>query len=148
MLIDTKEILRTLRQNHLTILHTIDDITKTTTSGQVFTRKDYLTARPGLRDLQNSILNHLQKQNDSFYHDLESSDLLSSEEQKNIRFLKEDLRGFKVKTLLFFDEHPADMGDVNPKNFKRDFSDYLQELMARVRHEEEFLMPIIEKIAV
>ena len=63
-----------------------------------------------------------------------------------VEFLTLDLKDMKVKALLFFDEFPADLGDVSPKNFPKKFSDFADQVMSRFKVEEGYLMPLFEKL--
>jgi len=145
MTTDTKELIRTIRQNHIFMIASIDSILKELAVSQTLTRKEYLSLRPEYRSLQGAILNHFQIQNAAFYQNL-NEQAQGEEDQKALRFLIQDLKELKVRTLMLADEHPADMGDVTPKNFKHDFTDYIQALIGRLRNEEKLLLPILEKI--
>ncbi|NCB50222.1 MAG: hypothetical protein EOM53_06090 [Alphaproteobacteria bacterium] len=67
------------------------------------------------------------------------------EDSATAHFLLQDLKEIKIKTWFFIDEHPADMGDIHPKNFLVDLKSFSLGLTARIKTEREQLIPLIEK---
>jgi hypothetical protein len=144
MTTDTKEIIRSLRQNQATLLQTIDDISRAISISHIIDRKNYLSLRPKFNFLQSAIFNHFQIQNEALYQMLERQ-ATEDEDKSALRFLIQDLKELKIMTLMLVEEHPADMGDVTPKNFKRDFTDYIHAFTLRLSQEEKLLVPLLEK---
>lgn len=107
--------------------------------------RSYREAKPLLRELQPKLLAHFEEQKDSLYDQLKSIYKDDREKQKMIEFLIHDLKNIKINMLVFFDAHPADMGDIRPKNFIFDFQVFSSQLLARLKTEEDFLMPLLSK---
>ncbi len=135
-----KDSASTFKQNHITLATCLDDIAQSISASLVLTRQHYLSIKPLIRSLQQALFNHLQLQNQHFYERLK-------EQQRgapnNLEFLEQDLKGYKIQALIFFDEHPADMGDLNPKNFKATFSEFSVKTVNRINVEKNFLLPLL-----
>lgn len=125
-----------LKMGHLAMIEQIDQI------HQVI--HHYPDVKPKLRGLQTILLNHFEKQKQKFYQLLMEHFLSNQEKSKNIQFLEQDIKNLKVKTLIFYDEHPADMGDIRPKAFMLDFQVFSGDLTGRMYDERKYLFPLIE----
>ena len=145
MSLPIRDIFSSLKQNHIAILTNLDDIRQAISSTLELTRKQYLWVKPQLRGFEAALFNHFQLQSKDLYAQL----LISAGEGsiKDIEFLVEDLKDFKVKTLMFFDDHPADMGDLSPRNFRVTFYAFADYVQARMNAERDFLFPLLEKIS-
>jgi hypothetical protein len=105
----------------------------------------YALAKPVLRDLSNILLNHFEKQNRKLVGFLQDIMVEHDEDSPTAHFLLQDLKEIKIKTWFFIDEHPADMGDIHPKNFLADLKGFSASLTARIKTEREQLIALIEK---
>ena len=146
MSLPIRELIAALKQNHIVILTNLEDINQMISGSLEFSRKQYLSVKPNLRSLQAIVFDHFQLQNKDLYDKIKSD--LSGDVGKDVEFLIEDLKEFKIKTLMFFDEHPADMGDINPRNFKATFHIYSSQVHERMSAEKDFLFPLLEKLVV
>ena len=130
------KLLQELKIGHIAMIEQIDQI------HQVI--RHYPDVKPKLRELQTILFNHFEKQKQKFYQLLTEYFLSDQEKSKNIQFLEQDIKNLKVKTLIFYDEHPADMGDIRPKAFIRDFQVFSGDLTGRMYDERKYLFPLIE----
>ncbi len=130
------ELLKELKFGHLAMIEQMDQI------NQVI--HHYPDAKPKLRCLQTILLSHFERQKQKFYQRLTENYLPDEEKIKNIQFLEQDIKILKVKMLVFYDEHPADMGDLRPKGFVRDFQMFSGDLTGRIQDERKYLFPLIE----
>ena len=123
---------------HQSILTTIDQINQNIRS--------YLKAKPFIRELQTKLLAHFEQQNDSLYDSLIKFYDHDRPSMKTIEFLRYDLKDIKVKLLVFFDRHSGEMGDVHGKSFPKDFSEFSENILGRIKIEEDFLLPLFKKM--
>lgn len=130
------EVLNELSFGHLAIIEQIDLI------NQVI--HHYPDVKSELRCLQTILLSHFEKQKQKFYQSLTEHYGADKEKIRNIQFLEQDIKNLKVKMLVFYDEHPADMGDLRPKGFGRDFQMFSSDLTGRIQDERKYLFPLIE----
>ena len=135
---DTKNLLTQLKFGHQAIIFSLDDLQQVVRS--------YNQAKPKLRALQNTLLDHFSLMKNDLYDFLRAQLQNDSQALKTIEFLDFDIKDIKIKTLVFFDEFPADMGDVHPVNFPKKFSDYTHELAAHLRTERQKLFPLLERL--
>ena len=142
-----QEPFRTLKQNHIALLGLIDDILGGVSGSLELTRKQYLGLKPQWRLFQNVLFNHYSVQNKEFYDYLKQN-CSDPTEVKKIEFLIEDLKDSKIAALLFFDQHPSDMGDINPKDFKSGFYIFASRIKSRISAERDLLLPLLEKSGV
>ena len=133
----SSDVIVQLKLSHGAILNCIDQI-------QPLLRS-YPQAKLKLREFQNQILLHFERQNTILCNELIAFYASDRQIGKIIEFLIHDLKEVKIKTLLFFDDHPGDMADIRPKNFIRDFTDFSHIIFVRINMEREHLFPIIEK---
>ena len=109
-------------------------------------RAAYFEIKNLLRDLQKKLFSHFALQDQDFYKELSETFAQDREKSKLIEFLIHDLKDIKVNMLIFFDQHPADMGDVREVNFRRDFADFAHRLTARLASERDCLMPLLAEM--
>lgn len=131
------EILSEIRSNHLFLLDSLEKV-----EGVLH---QYSQAKPLLRELEQRLLKHLGLQNAAFYDELLRRAIPASQDQKIIHSLKQDVIDLKVQFLTFFDDHPADMGDIRPRNVIQHFQVLSNNIMARIKMEREYLCPLLEK---
>ena len=131
-------LLKELEAGHKAILENLDQIQYST--------HNYPEAKPKLRALQEILLSHFSKQNVKVLNELVDSFKGDREADKMLEFLKVDLKDMGIKTLIFFDEHRADMVDVKPGRFPQDFFQFAQDLKVRINIEHEYLFPLLERM--
>ncbi|MBF0523348.1 MAG: hypothetical protein HQL24_09890 [Candidatus Omnitrophica bacterium] len=136
--LDSKAIIIELKIAHEAILKLLDQIQAVMHA--------YPKAKPFVRELQDLLLNHFERQNRKLIGFLQSVAMEHNDQSKDAHFLLQDLKDIKIKTWFFIDEHPADMGDVNPKNFIADFKDFSLCLSFRIKTERDRLIPLLESI--
>lgn len=110
-------------------------------------QRNYLSVKAQLRELQDKVLEHISLQNTILAEVLQNPVHAGVIDAKLLEFLQIDLRDIKIETLVFFDEHPADMGDVRPGNFSGDFAHYAQRMTERIKTEKEYVLPALKKFS-
>ncbi|MDP8213270.1 MAG: hypothetical protein P9X22_08305 [Candidatus Zapsychrus exili] len=108
--------------------------------------RSYKNVKPKLRDLEKILLDHFERQNRQTFDVLEKVVNIGGQIGSDAKFLLQDFKEIKVKTLIFIEDHPADMGDINPKNFVSDFRDFSSSLALRIEVEKSLLIPILESL--
>ncbi len=127
--------LKEFRVRHQSIIEAIDRI-------QLAIR-DYNKVRPLVYDLQIKWFHHLGRQDQLFFAPIAEFHRLDPKALKMLGFLQDDLRDMKIKSLVFFDRHPGQMGDLRQKTFITDFSLFSKEVLARIEIEETQLIPLL-----
>lgn len=135
-----EKLLVKFRLDHESILQSITEI-------QPLSRA-YLHVKPKLRELFDKLLGHLEKQNNAFFEKLKEPLEGDHHSLKMIEFLSFDTKELKIKTLMFLDKYSVGSEDFKVRNFSKDFLDFSQGLISRIRMEEEYLFPLLEKIIV
>ncbi len=130
--------LESFKESHLAIVEQMDQIHHSIRS--------YNEAKPKLQILQSILLNHFVIQKQNLYDQLEEAYASDREKSKLIEFLKTDLKDLKIKILLFFDDHPADLSDQKPKHVVQDFDRLASDVLGRIHHEKKYLFPMLEGI--
>jgi hypothetical protein len=108
--------------------------------------RSYAVAKPHLKNLQNLLLNHFEKQSKILYEELITFYSNDREKSKLLEFLTHDLKEFKIKTLVFFDAHSADMGDLKPKGIIPEFEEFSHFIIGRMHHEKKYLIPMVREM--
>ena len=86
------------------------------------------------------------RQNEEFWEQLNSFYKDNREATKMLEFLIHNLKDLKVKYLIFFDIYNDEWGHVGSKNFSKDFMNFAEEILVRIKLEEEYLFPLLEKL--
>jgi hypothetical protein len=108
--------------------------------------RSYPAVKPHLRLLQSLLFNHFEKQSKSLYERLLTFHSNDREKSKLLEFLAHDLKEFKIKTLVFFDAHSADMSDLKPKGIVHEFGEFSQFIIGRIHHEKKYLITMIREM--
>ncbi len=124
--------------SHEAILDTVSQL-------QGLTRS-YLQAKPLLRDLQVRLLAYFNRQDKEFYQSLKIFFAEDRAALKIIEFLELDLKDSKIQYLIFFEKHSGEMGDMNSRNFIKDFREFSNVLLLRMKTEENHLLPLLERV--
>ena len=130
------ELIKQFKTAHQSILVTIDQINPMTRS--------YRQAKPFIRDLQTKLLAHFERQNDSLFKPLEEFHAEHRPSAKMIEFLRYDLKDIKIKLLVFFDRHSGEINDIYNRSFPKDFTEFSQAVIGRIKVEEDFLLPLLK----
>lgn len=109
--------------------------------------RSYSQAKPLLRDFYEKLLNHFSRQGGTFYESLFQFYQDDRPSGKMLEFLLHDLKDLKVRYLVFYELHAAEMTGGHPKTFSLDFAEFSGAILARIRMEEDYLLPLLEKIS-
>jgi hypothetical protein len=132
----SQQLIESFRRAHEEILMIINHITGLTRS--------YPHARSRLPELEERLLAHLGRQDRNFYQKLSDHYLLQKEQVKMIEFLVHDLKETKIKFLIFFEKHAVQSGNmVGAGFFPKDFTDFKDTIVNRLKMEEEYLLPLL-----
>ena len=103
----------------------------------------YYEVKKKLIVLYEEIFQYLSLQKSDRFERLREALVGEPDKLKIVNFLENDLKELRITMYWFSDEHRADMGDMNPKNFIRDFQELSQSLVGRIKREEELLLPLL-----
>ncbi len=106
----------------------------------------YSQAKLRLRELSEELMALWGRQNEEFWEQLNSFYKDNREATKMLEFLIHNLKDLKVKYLIFFDIYNDEWGHVGSKNFSKDFMNFAEEILVRIKLEEEYLFPLLEKL--
>ena len=109
-------------------------------------RSPYQQVRPSIRKIQDVLFMYFGKQDDKFFKALTQHYHSDRESIKMIEFLIHDLKEVKIKFLIFFDKYTGEMADRGSHSFPREFMQFSNEVMARIRREEDYLFPLLTKL--
>lgn len=126
------------RLSHEAILDVVSQL-------QALTRS-YFQAKPLLVDLRERLLAYFNRQDQEFYQTLRNFFAEDRPALKILEFLELDLKDVKIQYLIFFEKHSGEMGDVNSRNFVKDFREFSNVLLARVKTEENHLLPLLARM--
>ena len=110
--------------------------------------RSYQIAKPVIRELRERLLNHFGKQNDALFDSLRSYYSDDRESLKILEFLTHNLKDIKVKYIIFFEKHSGEMADMSSKSFPVDFYGFSKDVLAHIKLEEEYLLPLLEKLRI
>jgi len=134
----SKVLVESFRSAHRSIILSIDDI-------QISLR-NYNQAMPKLQTFGSLLLAHFGRQNTETYERIRRCVEGNREGLKMMDFLEHDLKDIKIKYLLFAEKHSGDPGNVNERNFIRDFREFSSDVINRIKIEEDYLLPLIERL--
>lgn len=106
-------------------------------------QREYAQAKPKLSVLYTLLLEHLAKQDKEFFQRVTASLADDRPAGKTLEFLEHDLKELKIAYLTFMDKHSAELADQHPNSFIKDFSNFSQTILARIKVEEEYLLPLL-----
>ncbi len=133
----TDDRIRQFRLTHQSIVDTIDRLQATL--------RNYNQAKPILRELFYKLSAYLGSQDSAFFTSLKECSSDDRETVKMIDFLQFDLKEMKIRLLQFHDSHSGDLEDSHARNFPGDFAEFAGHVVHRIKTEEEFLFPLLEK---
>ena len=132
------DLIKQFKLAHQSILVTIDQINPIIRS--------YRQAKPFIRDLQAKLLAHFERQNNSLFKPIEEFYADHRPSAKMIEFLRYDLKDIKIKLLIFFDRHSGEIDDICSRSFPKDFTEFSQAVIGRMKVEEDFLLPLLKLV--
>src|SRR3989338_3687880 len=97
----------------------------------------YSQAKPRLRELNQDLLAHWGNQGEALWERLHRLYADDRRQTKMLEFLIHNLKDLKIRFLVFFEQYSDNWGDVRSRNFPRDFTDFSEEIMVRIKIEEE-----------
>jgi hypothetical protein len=107
----------------------------------------YPQAKPRLRELASLLVVLFAKEDQAFFDTLYAFYKEDRPSTKMIDFLVHDLKEAKLSYLIFSEKHSGESGDIHARSFPKDFTDFARELTQRVKMEEEYLFPLLRKMA-
>ena len=132
------DTLSRFRKSHVELLGACEDVAG-------FARQ-YEKAKPAIHRLRDILFQHFTLQKSDLFETLRLSDDLNREEARMLESLQVDLRNLKITAIEFFDQYPADMGDIHPVAFPSRFQQFFHDIQARINLEEQYLIPLIRKV--
>ena len=109
--------------------------------------RSYAQAKPKLREFYDNLHNHFSRQDQKLYERLSLRYVDERPTIKMLEFLIHDLKDLKVKYLVFYDQHSAEMAGGHPRSFPVDFNEFADNVLARIKIEEDYLLPLLEKLS-
>lgn len=134
----SRQLVENFSSAHATILNSIDQI--------LLVSRSYSQVKPHLRALHEKVLAHLGRQDKVLIAKLTEAAGDNREAAKMLEFLVFDLKNIKIKYLIFYDNHSGEMADINARTFPKDFQEFSDELITRIKMEEEYLFPLLKKL--
>lgn len=133
------DLIPSFRRAHESILSAIDQVS--------VVARSYSQARAHLHELEERLLAHLGRQDKEFYKRLLDYYSEQREQKKMIEFLIHDLKETKVNYLIFFEKHmDTSVPAVAARNFPKDFAEFKESIINRVKVEEEYLFPLLQRM--
>ena len=134
----SRDLIADFKTGHQAIIEAIDGIQASVRS--------YREAKPRIRTMQKILLDHFGREGSEFYNRLTVFYGSDRQATKMIEFLTYDLKDVKIQFLTFFDKYSGEMGDAGSRNFLRDFMDFTSLIIARIKVEEDQLLPLLGKL--
>ncbi len=133
-----KNLMAGFRTSHQGLVNNIDQIQ--------LNLRDYLRVKPHLRELHANLLIHFNRQNKDLFDRLATLYEDDRQASKMLEFLLHDLKDLKVKYLVFYDQHSGELADTHSRNFPKNFMEFAGAILSRVKIEEEYMFPLLEKL--
>jgi hypothetical protein len=135
---DSKALITGFRLSHQSLVDSIAQIQ--------LSLRSYSQAKPKLREFYSNLHNHFARQDQKFYDRLALYYADDRPATKMLDFLTHDLKDLKVKYLVFSDQHTGEMGPGHPRRFPLEFTEFASQILARIKIEDEYLLPLVEKL--
>lgn len=129
---------QSLRLAHQTLADSLDSV-------QPFVRV-YPQAKTRLREFYRRLLVFFSKEDEVFFQALYQRYKDDRAATSMIDFLSHDLKDLKVQFLMFSEKYSGEVQGQNTHMFPKDFTDFCALVMARIKIEEERLLPLLEKM--
>ncbi|MFA5088968.1 MAG: hemerythrin domain-containing protein [Candidatus Omnitrophota bacterium] len=134
----SKALIESFRSGHRSIISSIDQIQQSLRS--------YSQVKPAIRELNGILSSHLARQDGAMFRKLHEFYREERGAEKMLEFLLHDLKDIRIQYLIFTENHSGELGDVHSRNFIRNFQDFSRQVIERIRIEEEYLFPLLEKM--
>ena len=128
---------------HLSLSHS--SLVEAISAVQPFLRS-YLEAKPKLYEFNQRLLLFFSEEDHLFFNALYAFYKEDRSSTKMIDFLKHDLAQLKIEYLTFFDEHSAETFDTHARSFPKNFMTFADQILGRIKIEEEYLFPLLQKM--
>ncbi len=110
-------------------------------------RNNYREARKITGECREKVYYYLGKQDGQFYAKITDFFCDNRPALKIVEFLVQDLKELKGKTFGFFEKYGVQNPFEQGRNFARDLREYQQALLERFRVEEDYLLPLLKRLA-
>lgn len=134
----SRQLVENFRSAHTAILSSIDQL--------LMVCRSYPQAKPLLRALHEKVLSHLGRQDKEMMEKLAAAFGDTRETAKLLEFLTHNLKETKINFLIFYDNHSGEMADVNARSFPKDFQAFADQMITRIKLEEEYLFPLLKEL--
>lgn len=134
----SRQLVENFRNAHATILNSIDQV--------LTVSRSYPQAKPLLRALHEKVLSHLGRQDKEMMDKLATAFGEARETAKLLEFLTHNLKETKINFLIFYDNHSGEMADINARSFPKDLQAFADQIITRIKLEEEYLFPLLEEL--
>ena len=91
-------------------------------------------------------MSHWTQQGEALWERLNTFYADDHRQLKMVEFLIYNLKDLKIKYLVFFEQYSGAWGDLGSRNFSRDFMNFAEEILVRIKIEEDYLLPMLEKL--
>lgn len=133
-----KNLMAGFKTSHQALVNSVDQIQ--------LNMRDYLRVKPHLRELHANLLAHFSRQNHVLFEQLNALNKDDRQASKMLEFLELDLRDLKIRYLVFYDQHSGELADSHGRNFTKNFTEFAGAILGRVKIEEEYMFPLLEKL--
>ncbi len=133
------DYLKTIKLGHQTVVEALS-------TTQPFARS-YQDAKAPLRSLREILAMFLGRQDQALFDRLYQFYSDDRPSTKMIDFLVHDLKDIKIQYLIFFDKYSTESWLSRSSSFPKDFGDFSSQVLARIKIEEEYLFPLLQKMA-
>lgn len=109
--------------------------------------RSYNQAYKDINELSEVLLTHWERQSEQFFILLKNFYKEDRESLKMLEFLIYDLKEIKISYLVFADKYIKKNGCAQERSFPKDFDSFCRSVISRLNIEEEYLLPLMKKIA-
>ncbi|HOW36145.1 MAG TPA: hemerythrin domain-containing protein [Candidatus Omnitrophota bacterium] len=134
----SQALIERLKVSHQAIVDSIDRI-------QPLAR-NYMAAKPRVCEMRERLLAHFGGQDKELFERLSSFYQNDRQSIKMIEFLIHDLKEVKIRFLIFFEKYTGELADRGSKDFPLDFIQLSKDMLSRIKVEEDYLLPLLDKL--
>lgn len=135
---DPKTLITGIKLSHQMLIDSIAQIQ--------LSLRSYNQAKPKLRDFYKNLQNHFSRQDAALYDRLSLYFIADRQATKMLEFLILDLKEIKIKYLVFYDLHSGEALGGHPRTFPLDFTEFANSILSRIKMEEDYFFPLVEKL--
>ncbi len=132
------DLVANFKTGHQSIVNILEDVQ--------MSARSYAQAKPKIRAMNELTLVHLGRQNDELFDQLRFFYRLDREKTKMVEFLAHDLKDAKIRYLIFSEKHSGELRDLGTPDFPKNFNEFLKEILARIKIEEDYLLPLLKEL--